>query len=51
VPKRHPNGSVVLDVGDAETTGTGHAKIVSWVQPFSIGTEFRDMTSYFASLP
>lgn len=51
VPKRHPNGSVVLDVGDAENTGTGHAKVVSWVQPFPIGTEFRNMTSYFASLP
>lgn len=51
VPKRHPNGSVVLDVGTAEAEGSGQAKIVSWVQPFPIGTEFRNMTSYFASLP
>jgi hypothetical protein len=51
VPKRHPNGSVILDVGTEGTDGTGHAKIVSWVQPFPIGTEFRNMTSFFASLP
>ena len=51
VPKRHPNGSVVLDVGSNEDGGTGHAKIVSWVQPFPIVTEFRNLTPYFASLP
>jgi hypothetical protein len=51
VPKRHPNGSVVLDVADGEDAAPAHAKVVSWVQPFPIGTEFRNMTAFFASLP
>lgn len=53
VPKRHPNGSIVLDVGSGETgaEGTGQAKVVSWVQPFPIVTEFRDINTYFASIP
>ena len=51
VPKRHPNGSVVLDLQGQGDGGTGHAKIVSWVQPFPIVTEFRNLTSYFAQIP
>lgn len=51
VPKRHPNGSVVLDIGTEAGGGTGHAKIVSWVQPFPIVTEFRSLTPYFAQIP
>jgi len=51
VPKRHPNGSVVLNAEGQENERAAHAKIVSWVQPFPLGTEFRNMTGYFASLP
>ena len=51
VPKRHPNGTVILDIPESTEADTAHAKIVSWVQPFPIGSEFRDMTRYFRSLP
>ena len=50
VAKRLPNGSVVLDAAEG-ADGAAHAKIVSWVQPFPIGTEFRDITRYFSALP
>ena len=51
VPKRHPNGSVVLDIPESLEAGVGHAKIVSWVQPFPMITEFRNIIQYFTSLP
>jgi len=49
IPKRHGNGSVVLDVGGGESgaQGTGQAKIVSWVQPFPLMTEFRNIDINF----
>ena len=50
VPKRLPNGSVLLDAAESPA-GTGQAKVVSWVQPFPIVTEFRDINRYFSSLP
>lgn len=50
VPKRLPNGSVLLDTSES-SAGAGQAKVVSWVQPFPILTEFRDINTYFASLP
>ena len=50
VPKRLPNGSVILDAADG-AQGAGHARVVSWVQPFPIVTEFRNLTSYFAQIP
>lgn len=50
-PKRHPNGSVVLDVAGAGDGATGQAKVVSWVQPFPIVTEFRNITPYFLQIP
>lgn len=51
VPKRHQNGAIVLDVAPGTDDGVGNAKIVSWVQPFPIGTEFRRLIPYFTTLP
>lgn len=50
VPKRHPNGSVVLEAVAEGSEGVGNARIVSWVQPFPIGTEFRNIIPYFSGL-
>lgn len=52
VAKRNLNGSILLD-GETggSVQGTGHAKVVSWVQPFPIVKEMRGLNSYFVSLP
>lgn len=52
-PKRHPNGTIVLDTatGDGAAQGGGKAKIVSWIQPFPIVTEHRGINPYFVSIP
>ena len=50
IPKRHPNGSVVLEPVAEGSEGVGNARIVSWVQPFPIGTEFRNIIPYFTGL-
>lgn len=49
VAKRLPNGSVVLNATEG-AEGVGHARVVSWVQPFPISTEFRDIIQYFKRL-
>lgn len=49
VAKRLPNGSVILDAAEG-AEGAGHARVVSWVQPFPIGTEFRNIITYFSGL-
>lgn len=49
--KRYPNGSAVLDLEQgSDGNQVGHAKIVSWVQPFPIGTEFRNIITYFSGI-
>lgn len=52
IPRRMLNGHVELDTGFAgQAQTTGQARIVSYIQPFPVVQEFRQLDSGFAGLP